>query len=172
MTRNIPHVTRGSCGSSLVCYLLGISNVDPIKYNITFERFLNDYRDTLPDIDLDFPHFFLCSFCRRVLSLAQRGSRVKGAKAIDSLCAVLAHVRPGLFTARPWPSAGPAPGCMQSTSCQLLKGPVPSWPQQPQLAHLSFSTCDRRWPPRCFKITLESRSGVDLCHFLHSLFTH
>ena len=57
LTDYIPHVTRGSCGSSLVCYLLGISNVDPIKYNITFERFLNDYRDTLPDIDLDFPHF-------------------------------------------------------------------------------------------------------------------
>jgi len=53
----IPHVTRGSCGSSLVCYLLGISNVDPIKYNISFARFLNDYRDTLPDIDFDFPHF-------------------------------------------------------------------------------------------------------------------
>lgn len=57
LTNYIPHVTRGSCGSSLVCYLLGISNVDPIKYNITFERFLNEYRDKLPDIDLDFPHF-------------------------------------------------------------------------------------------------------------------
>ena len=53
----IPHVTRGSCGSSLVCYLLGISNVDPIKNNIKFERFLNKYRDNLPDIDLDFPHY-------------------------------------------------------------------------------------------------------------------
>ena len=36
LTDNIPHVTRGSCGSSLVCYLLGISHVDPIKYNIKF----------------------------------------------------------------------------------------------------------------------------------------
>ena len=57
LTNYIPHVTRGSCGSSLVCYLLGISNVDPIEYGITFERFLNEYRDNLPDIDLDFPHF-------------------------------------------------------------------------------------------------------------------
>ena len=32
----IPHITRGSCGSSLVCYLLGISHVDPIKYDISF----------------------------------------------------------------------------------------------------------------------------------------
>ena len=57
LTNYIPHVTRGSCGSSLVCYLLGISNVDPIKYNISFARFLNEYRDSLPDIDFDFPHY-------------------------------------------------------------------------------------------------------------------
>ena len=57
MTNYIPHVTRGSCGSSLVCYLLGISNVDPLEHDIKFERFLNDYRDNLPDIDLDFPHY-------------------------------------------------------------------------------------------------------------------
>ncbi len=56
MTDNIPHVTRGSCGSSLICYLLGISHVDPVKYNISFARFLNEYRDTLPDIDFDFPY--------------------------------------------------------------------------------------------------------------------
>ena len=56
LTKNIPHITRGSCGSSLVCYLLGISHVDPVKYNINFARFLNIYRDTLPDIDFDFPY--------------------------------------------------------------------------------------------------------------------
>ncbi len=57
LTNFIPHVTRGSCGSSLVCYLLGISNVDPVKYNISFARFLNEFRDNLPDIDFDFPHY-------------------------------------------------------------------------------------------------------------------
>ncbi len=57
ITNNIPHVTRGSCGSSLICYLLGISNVDPVENNISFARFLNEYRDTLPDIDYDFPHY-------------------------------------------------------------------------------------------------------------------
>ena len=56
LTQDIPHVTRGSCGSSLVCYLLGITHVDPVKYNIKFERFLNIYRNNLPDIDFDFPH--------------------------------------------------------------------------------------------------------------------
>ena len=58
LTKNIPHVTRGSCGSSLLCYLLGISHVNPITYNICFARFLNEYRDNLPDIDFDFPHCF------------------------------------------------------------------------------------------------------------------
>ena len=57
LTNFIPHVTRGSCGSSLVCYLLGISNVDPVKYDISFARFLNEFRDSLPDIDFDFPHY-------------------------------------------------------------------------------------------------------------------
>ena len=57
LTNFIPHVTRGSCGSSLICYLLGISNVDPVEHNISFARFLNEYRDSLPDIDFDFPHY-------------------------------------------------------------------------------------------------------------------
>ncbi len=56
ITKNIPHVTRGSCGSSLVCYLLGISHVDPVKWNISFARFLTEYRNNLPDIDFDFPY--------------------------------------------------------------------------------------------------------------------
>lgn len=57
LTENIPHITRGSCGSSLVCYLLGISHVDPVKHKISFARFLNRYRNNLPDIDFDFPHY-------------------------------------------------------------------------------------------------------------------
>ena len=45
---------RGSAASSLVAYSLGITDVDPIKYNLLFERFLNTQRITLPDIDIDF----------------------------------------------------------------------------------------------------------------------
>lgn len=56
ITEGIPHVTRGSCGSSLLCYMLGISHVDPVKYNISFARFLTQFRSTLPDIDFDFPY--------------------------------------------------------------------------------------------------------------------
>ena len=53
---DIPHIIRGSSGSSLVCYGLGITNIDPIKENICFARFLNVNRETMPDIDMDFPY--------------------------------------------------------------------------------------------------------------------
>ncbi|MCR1809292.1 DNA polymerase III subunit alpha [Haploplasma modicum] len=46
---------RGSAAGSLVSYSLGITDVDPIKYNLMFERFLNPNRVTMPDIDIDFP---------------------------------------------------------------------------------------------------------------------
>jgi DNA polymerase-3 subunit alpha len=45
---------RGSAGGSLVAYLTGITNVDPLKHNLLFERFLNPERISMPDIDLDF----------------------------------------------------------------------------------------------------------------------
>ena len=45
---------RGSAAGSLVAYALGITEIDPIKYNLLFERFLNPNRITMPDIDIDF----------------------------------------------------------------------------------------------------------------------
>lgn len=45
---------RGSAAGSLVAYLLGITFIDPIEYNLFFERFLNPSRVSMPDIDLDF----------------------------------------------------------------------------------------------------------------------
>ena len=45
---------RGSSAGSLVAYVLGITDVDPIKYGLIFERFLNPGRVTMPDIDIDF----------------------------------------------------------------------------------------------------------------------
>ena len=49
---------RGSAGGSLVAYSLGIIDVDPIKYDLLFERFLNPGRVTMPDIDIDFPDIY------------------------------------------------------------------------------------------------------------------
>ncbi len=45
---------RGSAAGSLVSYTTGITNIDPIKYNLLFERFLNPERVSMPDIDIDF----------------------------------------------------------------------------------------------------------------------
>jgi len=45
---------RGSAGGSLAAYALGITNVDPVKYDLLFERFLNPERVSMPDIDVDF----------------------------------------------------------------------------------------------------------------------
>ncbi len=45
---------RGSAAGSLVSYVIGITDIDPVKYNLLFERFLNPDRVTMPDIDIDF----------------------------------------------------------------------------------------------------------------------
>ncbi len=45
---------RGSAAGSLVCYLTGITNLDPLHYDLLFERFLNPDRVSMPDIDMDF----------------------------------------------------------------------------------------------------------------------
>lgn len=45
---------RGSAAGSLVAYCLGITNVDPVKYDLLFERFLNPDRVSMPDVDIDF----------------------------------------------------------------------------------------------------------------------
>ena len=49
---------RGSAGGSLVAYSLGITDIDPIHYDLLFERFLNPERVTMPDIDTDFPDIY------------------------------------------------------------------------------------------------------------------
>jgi DNA-directed DNA polymerase III PolC len=51
--QGIPIVGRGSAANSLVAYVLGITRVDPFKYDLYFERFLNPSRTDCPDIDLD-----------------------------------------------------------------------------------------------------------------------
>jgi len=45
---------RGSAAGSVVAYCIGITNIDPVKYNLLFERFLNPDRKSMPDIDTDF----------------------------------------------------------------------------------------------------------------------
>ncbi len=53
IARGIPAVGRGSAANSLVAYALGITSVDPLRYDLPFERFLSPARKDCPDIDLD-----------------------------------------------------------------------------------------------------------------------
>jgi error-prone DNA polymerase len=46
---------RGSSVSSIICYLIGLSHIDPLKHNLFIGRFLNEEMSSVPDIDLDFP---------------------------------------------------------------------------------------------------------------------
>ena len=56
-SKNILCQGRGSAANSLVCYVLGITSVDPVNMNLLFDRFMNDGRKEPPDIDIDFEHF-------------------------------------------------------------------------------------------------------------------
>lgn len=54
--KKILHIIRGSAGCSLVCFLLGITEIDPILYKLELARFMNSGRKDLPDIDIDVPY--------------------------------------------------------------------------------------------------------------------
>ncbi len=54
MKKGYPHVGRGSGANSIVAYLIRITNVDPIELALYFERFINPYRSSPPDFDVDF----------------------------------------------------------------------------------------------------------------------
>ena len=53
-SKNYPYIGRGSGANSVVAYIIGITNVDPIELDLYFERFINIYRSSPPDFDIDF----------------------------------------------------------------------------------------------------------------------
>ncbi len=57
---------RGSAVGSLVAYVLNITGIDPVKHNLLFERFLNEERYSMPDIDIDIPDIHRSDFIRYV----------------------------------------------------------------------------------------------------------
>ncbi len=52
---DIPHIIRGSAGSCLLCYLMNITDIDPVLHKIALSRFMHETRQDIPDIDIDFP---------------------------------------------------------------------------------------------------------------------
>nr|HPJ71613.1 DNA polymerase III subunit alpha [bacterium] len=95
--RAIPWVGRGSAANSLVCYLLGITAVNPLEHGLYFERFLNEHRPDPPDIDIDFPthrrreviEFIRRRYGRERTALISTTSRFRGRGAFREAARVL-----------------------------------------------------------------------------------
>jgi DNA polymerase-3 subunit alpha len=84
---------RGSSSGSIVCYLLGITSVDPIEYDLLFDRFLNENRIDYPDIDMDFEdkrrkeifkHLF-DKYGKKHVCLVGTFGRMKGKQALQDV---------------------------------------------------------------------------------------
>lgn len=71
---DVSHNIRGSAGSSLLCYLLGITDIDPVEWEIPVTRFMNNRRTSPPDIDIDIPYTKRPEVFERIF--AKYGNRV------------------------------------------------------------------------------------------------
>jgi DNA polymerase III alpha subunit len=67
LAKGFRHITRGSAGCSLVAYLMGIHNMDPVANGFVLSRFMHEARPDLPDIDVDFGHNDRDEVLRRVM---------------------------------------------------------------------------------------------------------
>ncbi|MCV2446557.1 error-prone DNA polymerase [Paracoccus sp. DMF] len=84
--KQILHQGRGSAANSAVCYVLGITPVDPAKHQLLFERFLSDTRKEPPDIDVDFEHERREEVIQHIYD--------KYGRHRAGLCATVIHYRP------------------------------------------------------------------------------
>lgn len=88
---------RGSSAASIVCYLIGITSIDPIRYDLLFDRFLSDYRIDYPDIDMDFEdsrrkevfEYLFKKYGENNVSLIGTVDRMKGKQALQDVGRVL-----------------------------------------------------------------------------------
>jgi len=94
MLNGFPHVIRGSAGSSLLCYLLGITNFDPIEENIVLSRFMHKERMDMPDIDIDVPHYKHKEIFQKVYSKwGDRAARISNHNMYSEKSAVREAIR-------------------------------------------------------------------------------
>lgn len=88
---------RGSGAGSLVCYLIGITNIDPLRYDLIFERFLNPERVSMPDIDTDFAP----SIRDKVVEYVARRYAYRQPYAVDALNGTVCSINTeGVLAAR------------------------------------------------------------------------
>ena len=106
---------RGSAANSAVCYCLGITNVDPFKMEVLFERFLSEDRNEPPDIDIDFEH-------ERREEVIQHVYERYGRKRAG-LAATVIHYRPRMAIRE----VGKVMGLSESTTAAMAKTVWGSW---------------------------------------------
>lgn len=88
---------RGSAAGSLVCYLVDITDVDPLRYNLLFERFLNPARVSMPDIDVDFAAFIREQVIAYVTELYSYKEEYSVPELKQTVCNIMTE---GVFAAR------------------------------------------------------------------------
>ena len=106
---------RGSAANSAVCYCLGITNVDPAKHALLFDRFISEERKEPPDIDVDFEH-------ERREEVIQYIYRKYG-RHRAGLCATVIHYRPRMAIRE----VGKAMGLTEDVTAALAKTVWGGW---------------------------------------------
>nr|WP_137678551.1 error-prone DNA polymerase [Parerythrobacter lutipelagi] len=121
---------RGSAANSAVCYVLGITNVDPAKHALLFDRFISEERKEPPDIDVDFEHE------RReevIQYLYRRYGRHRA-----GLCATVIHYRPRMAIRE----VGKAMGLSEDVTSALAKTVWGGWGREIGEAHVAETGMD------------------------------
>ncbi|MGB3407217.1 MAG: error-prone DNA polymerase [Jannaschia sp.] len=118
---------RGSAANSAVCFVLGITSVDPDKHDVLFDRFLSEARDEPPDIDVDFEHE------RREEVIQNIYNRYGRAHA--GLCATVIHYRPRMAVRE----VGKVMGLSEDITTAMAKTVWGSWGGSVDDMHLGES---------------------------------
>ena len=132
--QKILHQGRGSAANSAVCYVLGITPVDPAKHELLFERFLSDSRSEPPDIDVDFEHE------RREEVIQQIYDKYGRHRA--GLCATVIHYRPRSAIRE----VGKVMGLSEDVTSALANTVWGSWGDSMKAAHPDQAGVDLRDP--------------------------
>ena len=136
---------RGSAANSAVCFCLGITNVDPAKMDVLFERFLSEARDEPPDIDVDFEHE------RREEVIQHIYARYGRERA--GLAATVIHYRPRMAVRE----AGRVMGLSEQVTAALAKTVWGSWGSSIAVHNMREAGLDPEDPHLRRTVTLASR---------------
>ena len=134
---------RGSAANSAVCYVLGITNVDPVHHQLLFDRFISEDRKEPPDIDVDFEHERREEVIQHIY--AKYGRHRAG------LCATVIHYRPRMAIRE----VGKAMGLTEDVTAALAKTVWGGWGREISEKHAAETGMDVTDPhlKRVLKLT-------------------